>query len=113
MGSSAASSPLRDFAPRADNTMQFGDGGRVLYLLGQDRRSIDTLDVATGQRRSAVTFQLDEADTVQGFAVHPDGKRVLLTTGLQRDDIWLAEGFAQPATGWQGLLGHWGRRTKN
>jgi hypothetical protein len=63
MGSSAASSPLRDFAPRADNTMQFGDGGRVLYLLGQDRRSIDTLDVATGQRRSAVTFQLDEADT--------------------------------------------------
>jgi Tol biopolymer transport system component len=97
----------RDFAPRADNTMQFGDGGRVLYLLGQDRRSIETLDAATGQRRAATTFRLDESDIIQGFAVHPDGQRVLLTTGLQRDDIWLAEGFAQPATGWRGWLGHW------
>jgi len=101
----------RDYAQRSDNTMQFGEGGRVLYLLAQDRRSIDTLDVATGQRRTSVTFQLDEAEVIQGFAVHPDGKRVLLTTGLQRDDIWLAEGFAQPATGWRRLIGHWA--TKN
>jgi serine/threonine protein kinase len=97
----------RDYAQRSDNSMQFGDGGRVLYLLAQDRRSIETLETATGQRRALVTFQLDEADIIQGFSVHPDGKRVLLTTGLQRDDIWLAEGFAQPATGWRALLGHW------
>jgi serine/threonine protein kinase/Tol biopolymer transport system component len=97
----------RDYAPRADNTMQFGDAGRVLYLLALDRRSIVTLDTATGQRRPAVTFQLDEAEVIQGFAVHPDGKRVLLTTGLQRDDIWLAEGFAPPATGWRRLISHW------
>ena len=29
--------------------MQFGDGGRVLYLLAQDRRSIEMLDTATGR----------------------------------------------------------------
>jgi serine/threonine protein kinase len=103
----------RDYAARSDNSAQFGEGGRVLYLLGQDRRSIETLETATGQRRALVTFRLDEADIIQGFSVHPDGKRVLLTTGLQRDDIWLAEGFAQPATGWQGLLGHWSLGTKN
>jgi serine/threonine protein kinase len=97
----------RDYAMRSDNTMQFGDGGRVLYLLAQDRRSIDVLDTASGQRRGSVAFQLDEADIIQGFSVHPDGKQVLLTTGLQRDDIWLAEGFAQPAAGWRSLLGHW------
>jgi serine/threonine protein kinase/Tol biopolymer transport system component len=103
----------RDYAPRSDNSMQFGEGGRVLYLLAHDRRSIETLETATGQRRGFVTFQLDEADIIQGFSVHPDGKRVLLTTGLQRDDIWLAEGFAQPATGWRALLSHWSLGTKN
>ena len=62
-----------------------------------------------------MTFQLDEADIIQGFSVHPDGKRVLLTTGLQRDDIWLAEGFAQPATGWRRCsgIGVWERRTED
>ena len=95
------------YASRGDNTMQFGDGGRVLYALGQDRRSIDIIDTATGARRNRVTFQIGDADIIQGFSVHPDGTRVLLTTGLQREDLWLVEGFAQPATGWRRWLGHW------
>jgi serine/threonine protein kinase len=103
----------RDYAERSDNSMQFGDGGRVLHVLAQDRRSIETLDTATGRRLGSVRFQIDEADVIQGFSVHPDGRRVLLTTGLQRDDIWLAQGFAQPATGWRALLGHWSPGTRN
>jgi hypothetical protein len=34
-----------------------------------------------------------------------------VTTGLQRDDLWLAEGFAEQATGLRRLISHWRART--
>ncbi len=96
-----------EYATQADNTMQFGEGGRVLYLLGRDRRSITIFDVASGTARRTVTFPVAPDDVIQGFSVHPDGTRVLLTTGFHRDDLWIAEGFAQPATGWRRWIRHW------
>jgi Tol biopolymer transport system component/predicted Ser/Thr protein kinase len=98
---------ITEYPSRAENTMQFGDDGRVLYMLRFDRRSIAILDVATGKPRTTVTFQIPPAEIIDGFAIHPDGTRALLTIGLQSDDIWIAEGFAQPAAGWRALLRHW------
>jgi len=54
-----------------------------------------------------VEFDLNPADSISGFSVHPDGKRVLLVSGGLRYDLWMAEGFAQPATGWKSWFRHW------
>ncbi|HYU80971.1 MAG TPA: hypothetical protein VEK56_18425 [Vicinamibacterales bacterium] len=54
-----------------------------------------------------MSVQLDDADSIQGFSVHPDGKRVLRTTGLDRADLWMAVGLAQPASGWRRFISHW------
>src|SRR6185436_17997528 len=99
--------PITDYPSRAHNTMQFGQGGRVLYMLNFDRRSITMIDLATAKPRGTVTFQIPPGEIIEGFAVHPDGTRALLTTGVYADDIWIAEGFAQPATGWRRWLRHW------
>jgi Tol biopolymer transport system component len=96
-----------EYASRADNTMQFGEAGSVLYMIGLDRRSLTIVDVATGKPRRTVAFQMAPDELIQGFSVHPDGTRVLLATGALREDIWFAEGFAQPATGWRWWIRHW------
>jgi hypothetical protein len=99
--------PITAYPSRAHNTMQFGEAGRVLYMLEFDRRSITSLDLATGKPRRTLTFQIPPDQIIEGFAVHPDGTRVLLTIGTYPGDIWIAEGFAKPATGWRAWLRHW------
>jgi hypothetical protein len=96
-----------DYASRADNPAQFGEGGKVLYLLGLDRRSIDVLDVDSGRKRRTISFDIPSEDTIQGFSVNAASTRVLLSTGGDRKDLWMAEGFAQPATFWSRWLRHW------
>jgi dipeptidyl aminopeptidase/acylaminoacyl peptidase len=85
----------------------FGEGGKVLYALGGDRRSIDVIDAATGSVERSIQFDLNSTDLIDAFSVHPDGRRVLLQVGGLRYDLWLAEGFAQPATGWRRWFRHW------
>jgi hypothetical protein len=96
-----------DYASRASNSAQFGDGGRRLYLLGLDRRTMDVLDVESGTRERTITFDVPAGDQVEGFAVAPDGTRVLLTTGGNRGDLWMVEGFARPAASWRRWFSHW------
>lgn len=96
-----------DYATLADNPAQFGEGGKVLYLLGVDRRSIDLLDVDSGRKRRTISFDIPSEDTIQGFSVNAAGTRVLLTTGGDRNDLWMAEGFAQPAASWSRWFRHW------
>jgi serine/threonine protein kinase/Tol biopolymer transport system component len=86
---------------------QFGEGGKVFYYLGDDVRSLIVVDVQTRKVRQIVAFDLPTADTINSFSVHPDGKRALLTVGGQRYDLWMAEGFAQPAKGWKSWFRHW------
>jgi hypothetical protein len=38
---------------------QFGDGGKILYMLGLDGRSIDVLQVENGQKRRTVRQPAD------------------------------------------------------
>jgi hypothetical protein len=54
-----------------------------------------------------VNFELNPADMIDYFSVHPDGKRILAEVGGLRYDLWMAEGFAQPAQGWKSWFRHW------
>ncbi len=85
---------------------KFADQGRVMYALIGGRQ-LAVVDVATGTIRSKIDFDLDPADVIRDYAVHPDGKRILLNVGGLRYDLWMAEGFAQPATGWKSWFRHW------
>jgi eukaryotic-like serine/threonine-protein kinase len=85
----------------------FGEGGKVLYLLRADRRTIDVRDVETGRTLRSITFDLPAEDEIVEFAIHPAGARVLLTTGGSRYDLWMAEGFAQPVQGWTRWFRRW------
>jgi eukaryotic-like serine/threonine-protein kinase len=89
------------------NVGQFGEGGSVLYMLRNNRRTVDALDVATGNGRRSIDFDLARADEISSFSFHPDGKRILLQTGGLRYDLWIAEGFAQPARGLLSWFRHW------
>jgi hypothetical protein len=83
-----------------------------LYALRVDGRTIDVLDVATGQKKSAIIFDIPLEDQIEGFSFNASGKRVLLTTGGDRNDLWLVEGFAQPSSGWRRWLHHWASPSK-
>jgi eukaryotic-like serine/threonine-protein kinase len=95
------------YASRSNNTMQFGEDGKVLYALRLDRRTIDVLEVASGKLKRSVVFDLLLDDKIEGFSFNPTGQRVLLTTGGERNDLWMVEGFAHPAPLWRSWLGHW------
>jgi Tol biopolymer transport system component len=85
---------------------QFGEGGKVLYLR-RDRKSMDVIDVETGKTRRTIEFELSPTDNLATFSVRPDGKVILFYGGGRRYDLWMAEGFAQPAKGWMSWFRHW------
>ena len=82
-------------------------GSRVLYQLESEKRDLVTWDVETGRKLRTVPLQLPPGDSVNRFHVHPDGKRVVLQAGRIAYDLWIAEGFAQPAPAWRRWLQHW------
>jgi Tol biopolymer transport system component len=103
-----------EYATRGNNvgdlTGQFsGDSTRV-FLLRLDRRTLDVFDVASGRKLSAITFNIPVEDQIETFAFNPDGTRVLLTTGGDRDDLWSVTGFAHPAASWRRWFMHWETR---
>mgnify|MGYP003865288379 CR=1 FL=1 len=93
--------------PLANGRAQFGEAGRVLYQLESEARTIVTWDVATGRKLRSVVLQTKPGEMVNHFSVHPDGKRILVQVGRIAYDLWLAEGFAQPAPAWRRWLQHW------
>ncbi len=95
------------YATRAENVAQFGERGRVLYLLGLDHRTIDVLEVDGGRKLRTITFDIPVEDQIEGFSFNPDGTRVLLSTGGDRNDLWMVEGFAQPGAAWTRWFRHW------
>jgi serine/threonine protein kinase len=93
--------------PLANGRVQFGDRGRVLHQLEFEARELITWDVATGRKLRSVTLQVKPGEMVNRFSVHPGGKRILVQVGRVAYDLWLAEGFAQPAPAWRRWLQHW------
>jgi hypothetical protein len=100
-----------DIATNADypssNPAQFGEGGRVLYMLNQNRQAIDVLAVPGGARLRSIAFDVPAGDMIQDFSIDASGTRVLLTIGGERYDVWMAEGFARPARSWRRWFRHW------
>jgi WD40 repeat protein len=100
-----------EYATRPDNrgemSGQFSGDGTRLYLLQVDRRTIDVFDVASGRKRNSIAFNIPVEDQIETFSFHSDGTRVLLTTGGNRSDLWMARGFAHPATFWERWFTHW------
>ncbi|MBI2687526.1 MAG: protein kinase [Acidobacteria bacterium] len=93
--------------PLLNGRVQFGEGSRVLYQLETEKRELVSWDVASGQKIRSVSLQLPPGDMVNRFNVHRDGKRVLLQAGRIAYDLWIAEGFAQPAPLWRRWVRHW------
>jgi Tol biopolymer transport system component len=101
-----------EYAARSDNSVQFGEGGKAAYALRVDRRTIDVVDVETGHKKRTITFDIPLEDQIDGFTFNSTGQRVLLTTGGERNDLWMVEGFAKPASIWHRWLSHWAAPSK-
>jgi dipeptidyl aminopeptidase/acylaminoacyl peptidase len=96
-----------EYDPGGENTAQFGANGREMYLLRLDYRTIDTIDTQSGAVKRSTTFEIPPGDRISGFSFNADGKRVLLTIGGDRTDLWLVDSFVQPSTSWRRWFAHW------
>jgi Tol biopolymer transport system component len=104
---------LEDYPGLSDNSLQFGEGGKIVYLLCRDQRSIDVLDTVSGKKIRTISFEIPQEDQIESFSVNPDGTRVLLNTGGDRNDVWVAEDFPHPATSWLRWFRHWELPNRN
>ena len=93
--------------PFSNDLAQFGEGGRVLYVLNQNRQAIEVLTVPGGARLRSIMFDVPAGDMIEGFSIDASSTRVLLTIAHDRQDLWMAEGFARPATSWRRWFRHW------
>ena len=98
---------IADYDPSGENTAQFGLRGRALYLLRIDRRTIDVVDVDSGRVERSIAFDVPLGDRISGFSFSPDGKRVLVTIGGDRTDLWMVDDFVRPSTSWRRWFAHW------
>ncbi len=58
-----------------------------------------SVDVKTGADKFLAPVDLPAStDGMAGFSIHPDGKRVLISIAKWPYDIWMMEGFDQPAS---------------
>jgi Tol biopolymer transport system component len=84
----------------------FTRDGRGLLVLSQvkSRWGLWFVDVATGSSRLLRELILPASSTIQGFSLHPDGRRIAAGTQTSRTDIWLLENFERPSQ-WRRLRG--------
>jgi serine/threonine protein kinase len=89
-----------DFAADSKHILCLESNGKSTYELV-------TREVDSGREIKRVTVALDRPLTMYRLSLHPDGTRFLTNVGQMPYDIWIAEGFAQPTTGWTRWLRHW------
>src|SRR5262249_13331597 len=86
----------------------FAGHGKLLYIAKRkDARQMDVIDVGSGKVLRTIDFELPSTDAIMAISIHRDGKRVLLSAGHVPYNLWKAEGYAYPATGWMSLFRHW------
>ena len=80
------------------------DGRAVLGIFHNtggdgDEWQLYSIDAKSGAEKLIAPVDLPaSADSVAGFSLHPDGKRVLTSIAKWPYDIWMMEGFDQPAS---------------
>jgi hypothetical protein len=79
----------------------------ILYAPQLDRQSLDVLRIRTGEVIRTVRLTLEPNESIETMSIHPDGKRLLVTTTRQPIDLWRAQGFSVPERGWLRWLRHW------
>jgi Tol biopolymer transport system component len=82
------------------------DGSRLLAARRGDRGrwELSTWDVAAGREIRSIVLPLASSANVQGLALSPDDKRIVLGAGTDTSDIWLLEQFEPPPAPWSRWL---------
>ena len=81
--------------------------GKSLFTLEAAAHEITEWDTATKKAKRVTKLEVAPGERTVRFAVHPDGKRVLVQSGRLNYDIWVAQNFAQPAPWWRRWYRHW------
>jgi Tol biopolymer transport system component len=89
----------------------FSKDGRAAYLVIRDPSSLAWqllwIDIQSGARRTLVAIDFPSTtEQTSGFSLHPDGRRFAISVISRPRDIWMLEGFPEPAssTWWSGRL---------
>ena len=80
---------------------QFSADSRTFYLIRPGQATLSPVEVATGREGTPVRFEVDAAQTGTVNSIHPDRRRVLVSAGGRHYNLWMVEGFPQPANGWR------------
>jgi hypothetical protein len=94
---------VRNLAPRMPLAYGFSkDGSQVLGILQNTtgdapQWQLYSVDVKTGAETFLAPLDLPASTAdIEGFSLHPDGKRFLTSISKQPSEIWMLEGFDRP-----------------
>jgi hypothetical protein len=73
----------------------------------ESSRMVTVLQLPGGREMKTVAIDLDPSLGILSFSPHPDGRRIAVAAGRLNYDLWMMEGFPQPATGVARLFRHW------
>jgi serine/threonine protein kinase/WD40 repeat protein len=95
---------------RRASSCDFTSDGR-LYICAESLEAggyrIVTWEAATAREIKSVAMDVNRSLTLLGLSLYPDGTRFATALGKIKYDLWIVEGFAQPATGLARLFHHW------
>ena len=86
--------------------------GELLIAQARGTPPVATLmrvDPMSGKLISSVPLALPEgySPLMATLAVHPSGKKIVISTSKASIDLFPIQGFAQPENGWRRVFGHW------
>jgi Tol biopolymer transport system component len=81
------------------------DGSKVYLVRRAPNRAWELAAISVGNGVTAKVFDLNLPSDIEvvGFSLHPDGNRFATAISTAKHDVWILEGFQQPA-GWFGWL---------
>ena len=92
--------------PGGENTAQFGLKGvsSICWARSPDNRH---RRCRSGRVERSIAFDVPLGDRISGFSFSPNGKRVLVTIGGDRTDLWMVDDFVRPSMSWRRWFAHW------
>jgi eukaryotic-like serine/threonine-protein kinase len=93
----------RLLAGLATNWFRFSHDGSQLFAVRRSQKNrweLSIWDVAAAHELRSIPLPLASSANVQGLALSPDDKRIILGAGTDTSDIWLLEQFEPPPSPW-------------